>query len=63
MSPKRLIRLPHVIEIVDLKRSSIYKLIALGLFPPPIKPAGTRASLWSLEAVEAWISKQIDSAA
>ncbi len=41
----RILRLPDVIKITGLSRSSIYNYIDLGLFPKPIK-LGKRAVGW-----------------
>ncbi|MAC33796.1 MAG: transcriptional regulator [Haliea sp.] len=43
---KALIRLPQVQRIIPYSRSTIYKLIASGDFPAPVKLQGGRASAW-----------------
>lgn len=48
-----LIRLPEVLERVALKKTLVYKLIAEGEFPRPVK-AGV-ASLWVDEEIDDWI--------
>lgn len=58
-------RLPQVIARTQLSRSEIYRKVALGQFPSPIK-LGERASAWPEHEVSAWIASRIaarDSAA
>lgn len=60
----RLIRLPEVIHLTGLKRSSIYSFIERGIFPAQISlsgPAG-RAVGWDESAIEQWISDRIQEA-
>lgn len=47
-------RLADVIRITALSRSSIYRRIAAGEFPPQISLGG-RATGWRREALQAWI--------
>lgn len=56
--PLVLERLPQVKARTGLSRSEIYRRIALGDFPAPIK-LGLRASAWSKHEVDAWISQRI----
>ena len=56
IGPDQLIRMSQVINLVGLKRSWIYQRIKEGKFPRPIK-IGTRASVWTLSSVAAWIQK------
>lgn len=51
---RSLLRLPTVIERVGLCRSSLYRRVAEGTFPPPIK-LGARAVAWDSCAIDAWI--------
>ncbi len=51
-------RLPQVKARTGLSRSEIYRRIALGDFPTPIK-LGLRASAWSKHEVDTWISRRI----
>ena len=52
--PKRLIRLPEVIKTTGLKRSTIYKKMADGDFPRPVK-LGQRSVGWADTAIDQWI--------
>lgn len=47
-----LIRLPHVENLVGVRRSSIYAMISGGDFPKPAKIGG--ASRWSKKEVCEW---------
>ncbi|WP_208858464.1 helix-turn-helix transcriptional regulator [Vreelandella nigrificans] len=54
----KLIRIKDVMERTGLARSTIYKYISLGQFPPSIK-LGTRAVAWVESEIEAWINDSI----
>lgn len=56
--PVRLLRLPAVKDQTGLSRQSIYRLIAKGDFPSPVK-LGKRTSTWDSREVEAWIASRI----
>lgn len=51
-------RLTQVKARTGLSRSEIYRRIAMGDFPRPIK-LGVRASAWSATEVDAWIAGRI----
>lgn len=51
-------RLPQVKARTGLGRSEIYRRIAAGNFPAPVK-LGERASAWSAAEVDSWISERI----
>ncbi len=53
-----LLRLPMVVRITGLARSTIYKLISQNQFPVPIK-LSTRAVAWLQSEVEGWISSRV----
>lgn len=55
----RLLRLPELVRTVGLTRSSIYRHIKAGKFPPPVKLGS--ASAWVESEVQAWITHQIAS--
>lgn len=54
----RLLRLPQVMEVVGLSRSTIYQLQEEGRFPKRIKLA-TRAVGWVEAEIQAWIAERI----
>lgn len=51
----RLLRLPAVMSTIGMSRSWIYKEVAGGEFPRPVKVGG--ASLWRSSDIDAWIDK------
>jgi len=55
--PTRLLRLPQVIELTQLKRDSIYRLGKLGKFPTRIK-VSERASRWREDQIQEWINER-----
>lgn len=55
----RILRLPQVLALVGLRRSTVYNHIQNGVFPKPIKLG--RASGWIQAEVQAWIQSQIDA--
>lgn len=54
----KLIRLPEVIDRVNLSRSYIYQLISMGEFPKPIK-LGARAVGWLDSEITQWIKQRV----
>ena len=54
----RLMRLPEVVQHTGLPRSSLYRMIRLGQFPPPLK-LSERSSAWQADLVERWIEARI----
>ena len=53
-----LLRLREVCRRTGLSRSAIYRGIAAGVFPAPVK-LSERATAWSSGEVETWISARI----
>ena len=51
----RLMRLEEVLEMCSISRSELYRQIADGRFPRPVK-VGLRAVRWYRSEVEAWIA-------
>ena len=50
----RLMRLPEVVRFTGLPRSTIYAMVAKGLFPAPIK-LSERTSAWRSDELEQWV--------
>lgn len=46
-------RLPEVLKLVPVKRSSLLRWVQLGQFPAPYR-LGPRASAWSRREVQDW---------
>ena len=53
----RLLRLPQVLRMVGLSKSTVYRLIKEGLFPKPVA-IGPRSVGWPRRVVVAWIKKR-----
>lgn len=51
-------KLPRVIARTGHGRSQIYRLVALGQFPAPVK-LGERASAWVSTEIDEYIAKRI----
>ena len=58
LRPRRILRLPEVMQRVGLKHASIYERISKGLFPAPI-PLGPKAVGWIEAEVTAWIKARV----
>lgn len=54
----KLIRLKQVMECTGLARSTVYKFIAEGDFPKPVK-LGVRVAAWVEAEVIAWIEEKL----
>ena len=54
---KKIYRLPEVISLTGLSRSSIYLRISVQEFPKPIK-ISPRMTVWSSEDIDAWIASK-----
>jgi len=52
-----ILRLPEVMRLTGLSRSSIYRLEALGKFPARLKLSES-CSGWKAEQVQAWIDSR-----
>ncbi len=53
-----LLRLPMVMRITGLARSTIYKLIAQDQFPVPIR-LSKRAVAWLQSEIDGWVSSRV----
>jgi prophage regulatory protein len=51
--PRLLARLPMVVRVTGLGRSTIYRLVADGSFPPPVH-LGPRAVGWRWSDLDQW---------
>jgi len=52
-----IIRLPEVVELTGLSRSSIYRMATEGRFPAPLK-LGARSSGWRASSIAQWIESR-----
>jgi prophage regulatory protein len=53
----QILKLPAVMQLTALSRSSLYALAKLGKFPAPIK-LSERAVGWSAAEVNAWLAER-----
>lgn len=60
--PDSLLKQPTVSAIVGLSSASIYRKIAAGDFPAPVR-LGTRCTRWRAGDVTAWLARQAAGAA
>lgn len=51
--PRQLVRLPSVLKLTGLGRSTIYRWIADGSFPAPVR-LGPRAVAWRWSDLDRW---------
>ena len=56
--PTRFLRLPEVLELTGLSRSTIYVRLAAGCFPRPVALGG-RAVGWIEAEVDEWVRERI----
>ncbi|MCU0670974.1 MAG: AlpA family transcriptional regulator [Myxococcota bacterium] len=56
--PRRLLRLPEVIERTGLSRTSIYRAMQAGEFPRAV-PLYRRGVAWPESEVEGWIASRL----
>lgn len=54
----KIIRLPEVVRMTGLARSTVYKYMAEQRFPKQIK-LGARAAGWLLTEIEEWIEARV----
>lgn len=53
-TPDRFLRLNAVLDMTGLSRSTLYRKIAAGTFPPQVKIA-TRCAGWRQSAIVEWL--------
>ena len=57
--PRKILRLPTVLDRTGLSRSTVYLRVTEGKFPRPVS-LGARAVGWIETEVEEWIAGQIE---
>jgi prophage regulatory protein len=55
----QLIRLPEVLKMTGLSRSSVYRRVDAGTFPKAVALGG-RSVAWVEEEIKAWIEARIE---
>jgi len=56
--PGKLLRLPYVLDLVGLQKSTWYGLIRDGKAPRPVR-LGSRAVAWREDEILAWINSRV----
>lgn len=56
----RFMRLPAVIEVCGIGKTTIYDQIRQGIFPSPI-PLGAKSVGWLASEIEAWMAAKISA--
>ncbi|MEZ9518260.1 AlpA family transcriptional regulator [Vibrio splendidus] len=54
----RLMRLKEVIQVTGISRSSLYKYLNEGQFPPPVS-LGVRSVTWVDHEIQTWITTKM----
>ncbi len=57
--PRKILRLPNVLDRTGLSRSTVYQRVTEGSFPKPVS-LGARAVGWIETEVDEWIARQIE---
>ena len=55
LEQRRILRLREICEITGLGRSTVYKMVADGGFPKPVR-LGPRSSGWRLIDIDEWLA-------
>ena len=55
-----IMKLPEVLELTKISRTTLYRLMETGEFPRPIK-LGQRARAWRVEEVTNWLDTRAES--
>jgi prophage regulatory protein len=58
---EQFLRLPQVMEITGLAKSTVWLWVKEGRFPAPIK-LSARVTVWQLSDVKAWQHKKVQGA-
>ena len=54
---ERLLRAKEVAGLIGVSRSTLYRMVAAGQFPQPIR-IGPRASRWRMSEVQEWMASR-----
>lgn len=56
-----LLKIDEVVSLTGLSRATIYRLVKVSKFPPPIRPS-SQCSRWRMSDIEKWEMSFIDCA-
>ena len=57
---RQLLRLPAVMKLTGVSRTTVYRLVREGKFPQPIRMEEPKVSAWASDDVENWIEDKIE---
>ena len=57
----RLLRLPAVIELTGMSRTTVYRLVREKKFPQPVHVAVPKMSVWPSDVIDQWVQTQLDA--
>ncbi|WP_130537868.1 helix-turn-helix transcriptional regulator [Thiomicrorhabdus indica] len=55
----KLIKLPEVLNLCAISKTTLYRLVNEGGFPNPVQLSGKRSVAWRYREVEAWIESRV----
>ena len=55
----KLLRLPAVMEMTEISRSSVYRLVQENKFPKPVRVAVPNMTVWPSDKIEQWVQTQL----
>ena len=55
----KLLRLPAVMEVTGISRSSVYRLVQENKFPKPVHVAVPKMTVWPSDVIEQWVQDQL----
>ena len=55
----RLLRLPAVMEMTGLGRSTVYQLVREKKFPEPVHVVVPKMTVWPSDKIEQWVQDQL----
>ena len=58
-SSVKLLRLPAVMEMTGLGRSTVYHLVQAKKFPQPTRVAVPKMTVWPSDVIEQWVQDQL----
>ena len=56
----RLLRLPAVMDLTGMSRTTVYRLVGEKRFPQPVRLSDPKMSVWPSDKIDQWIQAQLD---
>ena len=54
----KLLRLPQVLDAVQMSKATLYRMVKSGTFPAPLRPSMSRMIAWKYVDIEEWIDSR-----